>query len=390
MQTAELPDSARLPADQVRAIRVVAIAAWTIGIAAILLSARSFLLNATNSDFASFYESALAWRSGLPPFASDWRVNLNPPLMLWIFAPFTRGPIDLAAWAWIVIQLAALGLLIELIAREVAAASPYGTLVRGLMLTMAAPTVALAQLIREGQWILWLAVLITLAWRFTRHNRPQAAAALIGVVVALKPFTWWLWFAMPSPFRASTLAAGAAGLSVTMLASYLTGPDVFREWFELSGTLTASHLTHWLNISVPGHLNRVFGLSWLSSTPIVTVVLLCLWFVMGRGRPRPYDRVIGPGRPRPDDHDARWWLASLASVIASPLGWAYYVILGLGPGVAHLMAKRRPGVLFGAGWIALLAVWISAVPLTWCTWIWTAGVLCWVADATIAKPTAAP
>jgi hypothetical protein len=67
-------------------------------------------------------------------------------------------------------------------------------------------------------------------------------------------------------------------------------------------------------------------------------------------------------------------------VIASPLGWAYYVILGLGPGVACLIAKGRPGILFGVGWIALLAVWISAVPLTWCTWIWTAGVLCWVLD----------
>ena len=54
-----------------------------------------------------------------------------------------------------------------------------------------------------------------------------------------------------------------------MLASYLTGPDLFREWLALSGTLTASHLTHWLNISVPGHLNRVVGLSWVPSTMVV-------------------------------------------------------------------------------------------------------------------------
>jgi hypothetical protein len=370
MQTADLPDSARIPADQVRAIRVVAIAAWAIGLVAVVLSARSFLANVENSDFASFYESAAAWRSGSSPFVSDWRVNLNPPLMLWLFAPFTLWPLATAAWAWIVFQLVALALLIEISAREIATPPPHGALVRGLMLTMAAPTVALAQLIREGQWILWLAVLVTLAWRFTRRNRPVAAAALVGIAIALKPFTWWFWLVLPAPFRAPMLAAGAAGLSATVVLSYLTGPDVFREWFQLSGTLTTAHLTHWLNISVPGHATRALGTSWMAGTLIVTVMMLA---------------VFWRAQTRPSTNSGRWWLAGLASVIASPLGWAYYLVLGLGPAVAHLAANGRPTLLFGAGWIALLAVWISAVPLTWCTGIWTAGVLCWMFDDLFVK-----
>jgi hypothetical protein len=132
----------------------------------------------------------------------------------------------------------------------------------------------------------------------------------------------------------------------------------------------------------------MFGMSWMTGTLAVTAVVLVIVWRAGRGKPRPYDPA-GRGRPRPYDSnptDARWWLASLASVIASPLGWAYYLVLGLGPAVAHLAANGRPTLLFGAGWIGLLAIWISALPLPWCTWIWTAGALCWAADAFVTNP----
>ena len=369
MQTADDSDNAHLPAAEVRSVRVVTAAAWAIGIFATLLSVRSFLLNADNSDFASFYESAAAWRRGASPYVSDWRLNLNPPLMLWVFAPLTAWPLATAAWAWMALQLIALVVLIELIARELALAAPHGALARGLMLTMLAPTVALAQLIREGQWVLWLALIVTVAWRLARRHRFAPAAMLIGIVIALKPFTWWFWLALPVPFSARVLAAGVAGLSATVLASYLTGPDLFRQWLDLGGTLTSGHLTHWLNVSLPGHLNRTIGLSWMAGTLIATGVMLA-----------------GYWRRAQRTDDATWWLASLATVLAAPLGWAYYVMLGVGPAVAHLISRRRPSPLFGGGWIALLAVWISAVPLTWCTAIWTAGVLCWATDAILSKP----
>lgn len=375
MQTADDSDNARLSAAEVRSVRVVTAVAWAIGIFATLLSVRSFLLNADNSDFASFYESAVAWRRGASPYMSDWRVNLNPPLMLWVFAPFTAWPLATAAWAWMALQFIVLVVLIELTARELALAPPHGALARGLMLTVLAPTVALAQLIREGQWVLGLALLVTLTWRLSRRGQPAGAAALLGVAIALKPFTWWLWLALPGPFTARVLAAGAAGLSATVLASYLTGPDLFRQWLDLGGTLTAGHLTHWLNVSLPGHLNRTMGLSWMAGTLIATGVMLAVFWW----------RAITRRALRTDD--ATWWLASLATVLAAPLGWAYYVMLGVGPAVAHLISQGRPTPLFGAGWIALLAVWISAVPLTWCTWIWTAGVLCWTAEALRSRPT---
>jgi hypothetical protein len=351
--------------------------AWAIGIAAVAMSARLFLLNALNSDFASFYESAAAWRTGASPYVSDFRVNLNPPLFLWLFAPFTWWPLETAASLWLSGQVIALLLLVELTARGVASRSRQGALLRGLILVALAPLVPLVQLLREGQWILWLAVIVTAAWRSARSGRPRTAGVLLGMAIAIRPFAWWFWLALPTPFQPALLAAGAAGAGVTILASYLTGPDLFREWLALSGALTVPHVTHWLNLSVPGHLARTFGWSWTTGTIVVTLAFVSafVWRVKDRRALRTAAR----------HHDSTWWFASLATVLASPLGWAYYALLGAAPAIAHVAAQGRLTPLMLAGWIGLLAVWVSVGPLALATWIWTAALLCWTVDALRAR-----
>ncbi len=369
------------PADD-RAAPFVAAVAWAIGAGAVALSARAFLVNVANSDFAAFYESALAWRLGGSPYVSDWRLNLNPPLLLWTFAPFTRWPLDMAARLWIVFQLLALWFVIDLAASGTLKHNRRGALVRGLILLALAPLVPLVQLLREGQWILWLAVIVTAAWRGARAGRTRTAAALLGIVIAIKPFAWWFWLALPSPFGPALLAAGAAGAGGTMLASYLTGPDLFQDWLALGGTLPVPHLTHWLNLSLPGHLTRTFGWSWTMGTVVVTgmFVMIFGWRVKTR---RALRTAIEGGDARRElrTDDGAWWLASLATVLASPLGWAYYALLGVAPAVACVAARGRLTPFVLAGWIGLLAVWVSAGPLALATWIWTGALLCWTIDA---------
>jgi hypothetical protein len=359
--------------------------AWAIGIGAVALSVRTFLLNVPNSDFASFYESAAAWRIGASPYVPVSRLNLNPPVLLWVFEPFSRWPLDVAARLWIGFQLLALWIVIDLAAAGTSTHGRRGVLVRGLILLALAPLVPFVQLLREGQWILWLAVIVTAAWRSDRAGRPYMAAVLLGAAIAVKPFLWWFWLAQSARFRPAVLAAGAAGFAATTLASWLTGPDLLRDWMALGRELTLPHLTHWLNLSLPAHLTRTLGWSWRTGTLLVTIVLLPLffdWRTTIRGWRATAAPVTGIGALRASGTtDAMWWLASLATVLAAPLGWSYYVVLGSGPAVACVAARGELVPILRAAWVGLHTIWISAVPLTWATWIWTAGLACCVIEA---------
>jgi hypothetical protein len=351
----KLSESGARPRDRVELLTIVGL---MIAAGYSILGAIAFFLDhSANTDFAAFHQSALNWRHGDPPYVSTTgRFNLNPPVMLLVFVAFTFWPVDVAAWPWIGLQVLGLLILTELVLTSTVSDRRDRRLARLVILAVVAPTFAVAHLLTEGQWVIWLAILVTIAWRLSDRGFDRSAAGLIGIVIALKPFTWWFWLALRHPLRPRTLLPVAGGALMTIVASLVMGADLFAAWIRAGAT---ESITYWSNVSLPAHLSRTFGWSWWTAAAAVAPAFLILM----RFAP------------------SRWFLASLASVLASPVGWLYYLPLGLGPAVARVAGEGRLSIGMFVGWLLLLSFWPFIVSLNASAWLMSGGLVFWIGEA---------
>src|SRR5262249_61737346 len=124
-------------------------------------------------------------------------------------APLVLLPVQLGALLWDVLALAALATAVTLIVRELGLKPGPWRLAALLTLVILFPPLLNALL--EAQISPLLLLLCTLAWRWTRRERPAAAGVVLGLAAALRLFppVALLFYATRRDWRGLATAGGA-------------------------------------------------------------------------------------------------------------------------------------------------------------------------------------
>jgi hypothetical protein len=270
----------------------------------------------TTSDFTLFYVSAQQTTAAMfdkPP--GPPRGNMNPPLFQLMLRPLTLYPLPVAAAIFRAANIVALIGCIWWIARtseERWTAADYGAL---LAWAPMASVISLNQL----TWLLWPP--LVWAWWCWRRERWTAGAIGYGLVLSLKPFVGvvLLWLLVAKQWRAAA-ASVAAAAAAAMIGVAAYGPAVTRAWVEALGDVTWAYAA--MNASVQGVLARALAMSTPSSTPLIQAPALVAPLAGLAGALIVLATLVHTRRRAIDEA----WLPLLTSaLLASPLGWIYYI-----------------------------------------------------------------
>jgi alpha-1,2-mannosyltransferase len=274
------------------------------------------------TDFAIFYRSALAWRMGGTMYPAD-HVNLNPPAVAVAYAPFTYVSTRTAQTIFTLLGVAC----VVVSSRWITEASPR------------TPSLVLASIVLavDAGWInLWLEqeglllmLVVTAAWIADREHRDLSAGAWAGLAIYAKPFLavlilYWVW-------RRRWRRIGmtfATGSVLLLLGAALAGPASYVSWWRSLGLAPAPYAP--LNASLLGLWSRTFFGSEFAPALIrqPVPVLITAWSLSLVALLWAISRRIAADR---DHVDRAWALVLIGSLLASPLGWIYYLPIVAGP-----------------------------------------------------------
>jgi hypothetical protein len=180
----------------------------------------------------------------------------------------------------------------------------------------------------QGQIVWILTLIVTEAWIGARAGRMRAAGLWLAAAIALKPIL--ALFPLALGWTILMIAAiGSVGITTAVAA--LNGPQPWLDWIALSTQVS------WLgkpdNLSIAGVAARHGWPLWLA----VPAFVAC----------------VGAWRL---ELERRWLVGGLITLLASPLGWAYYLRVFVGP--LAVVALSRPPVFFWVG-LAILFVPMS-------------------------------
>lgn len=337
--------------------------ALVVGAGVTVLAVSGFFLRDSQADFTMFYDSGRAWNAGRSPYAAA-HANLNPPsVVAAVFAPLAQLRYGSAQVVWFAAGAAALIASVRLIARELA-------LTRQQVLRTIAPvslTYPWFLLWFGGQVTFLLMFPFTKAWLALRGGRHLRAGAWLALVIAFKPPFALAAMLLPPRVWAT---AGVSSAALSGLGVLWTGWTPWQEWLRLGRDVT------WLswadNASLWGVVSRArsgwLGGGALSEVPAAAMAVLVTIALAGAVR------VV-----RQADTDRRLSLAILWMLLSTPLGWVYYVLIGLGP-----LRASWPGTPLAWAALALLTVPLPLVyPLVVDRWtaatlgsVYAAALLC--------------
>jgi hypothetical protein len=306
----------------------------------------------TSADFTIFYNSAQRSTAEMyrrPP--GPPRGNMNPPHFQLLISPLTRCSLPVAAGIWRSLNVAALCWCLWWLAREGRERWSAADVGAVLAWSPMQSTINLNQL----TWILW--PLLVYAWWCWRRNRWIAGAVVFGVALSFKSFlgVFLIWLAFKRQWRAvaAALASAAGALSVGIVAY---GWDVFRAWLSAVASVEWSFAV--MNASLRGILARCLtgggsagapvAIAPQAVTPIFAIgaaAILALTFV----------------RTRRADIDDSWPPLMAAALLASPLGWLYYIWWML-PGIRPSWLLVQSPLL----WVPMVGV-LWGQPSPWAT-----------------------
>ena len=294
-------------------------------------------------DFHVFYMSGVAWRSGtdLYPAIAGALPNLNPPQFIVAFAPLTWVDEQTAIGLWLALNVACLWAAGVIIWRELELSVSF----TALMVAIAATglNIGLVFGIEEGHPVGIFTLCLTAAWAADRHERWKTAAVLLGLLASVKPFFACVLLIALCRGRWRTilwaLGTAAAALSVGIA---LCGTAGFVRWLETGQQVSWFH--HPLNASIAGLAARA-GIGW-EVWALASVAVLA---------------VTAAAVRRSNHLDGEWLACVLLSLLASPLGWAYYLPLAAGP-LTAIAIRRRAILLAGIGFLWPVPFAMALVP----------------------------
>lgn len=305
-------------------------AAWLIGIAALATLHVAALippfLQPEESDYQTYVLAARGWLNGelYPPGT----FNPNSPHFLVTHVPFvfmsTRAGLALSA----ALNYVGFFLTCRLIIRELRLhLSPALMITLGLLILASPPSFNTFSF-GNTTWV--LAFFVTVAWVWSRRERPISEGAAMGVLGTVKPLLVAYLLLYVARSRRTALIAMIAAASLTFGAVIA----IFG-WTTFDGWLASMRGISWYgmhtNLSVMGVLAR-FG-----------PPNLVFWFVISAAI-----ALATFGAARRVDHDAAWLVVLIASLLTAPLGWRYYLCFGVGPLAAVVLARPVDAVLIAA------------------------------------------
>jgi hypothetical protein len=354
-------------------VKILVVAALAASVAWNALLARALVTDLRMNDFGRFHFAAESFLRGgglydpRPAHLRQGREvegsqlgNLNPPHFHILLLPLGLLPRSQALLVWGLGSLAAVFLSFLMVLRELGLRLTFvsATLTAVLLLNFVGTTMVMV----TGQLSFLLLWPITASWVAARRGAWVRAACLCGIAASVKPFLVLLLplFALRGGFRSASAGLLAAGAAF-VVGVIVFGVEAHADWI---GELSSVRWT-WANTnaSIYGLLARSLSDSG-SVAPVALAPHLVrpLWLVgslligsaalvvAGRGQgPRAVDRGFA--------------LLLLASLLVSPLGWAYYLSWPLGPLIALARdsratlaggARERTCVLLGG--IALVAL----------------------------------
>lgn len=284
-------------------------------------------------DFEVFYADARRWMSGGPLYGSqpEGSGNLNLPHVAICFVTLAWFP-DAQAWAvWQAVQLT---LACDLIRRTLAAVPSVAVGAElGALLAIAPSTLGQVAMAQMGWVVAWL-----VARAYLERMLPRAAI-WIGLAVSIKPFLLFvlLWWMVHGEWRRLAVALAVCGSCVVAGVS-LAGLDAYTSWY------TQLHYISWhalpLNWSLAGGVSRWTDNRYILGGVLLLTGIVALWHLT---------------RLRPND--TRGWVVCLsATLLLSPLGWAYYGWILAAPVMAWILSCGRTPQLT----IALCLLWVPS------------------------------
>jgi hypothetical protein len=271
-------------------------------------------------DFAQeYWPAASRVVHGLNPYALSWqRVSLGvsfpyPALTALVFVPFALLPLAVACNLWACATI--LSLVIALRVVHVRDWRIYG-LVFGLVPVLDAW--------RTGNFTLLFCLGLALIWRY--RERPIVAAAIVAVMVSLKPFIWpiALWFIATRRYKAAASVA-ALTLAINLAAFGTLGFSTVHGYLHLSSLVTHTQyregytlLALVLRTGVPTSMAKLFAIA------VAAIVALMVVRLGRRG-----------------SELAALVLAVTVVLLATPVLWNHYFALLLIPlGIARPRLAR--------------------------------------------------
>jgi hypothetical protein len=303
------------------------------------------------SDFRIFYLSARAQLEGrdmydLPSELQTYAgrtlrstlVNLNPPHFQLLLLPLALVPAGVALGLWAVVSLLCLGGSLYVIARELDLKPSWPNCWRAAIWLLA--FAGMGAVLATGEMSFLLSLPLTLAWAAARRERWSRAGIYLGLAMSLKLFLLIFIPYFVLRRRLAAAAASCAAASACFVAGVLIfGPSSYWSW--LSQLASVSWAWRSANASVLGILTRSLSENphftpftgapelvlplWLPAVAIVGVLTLVVVT---------FDRTESAV-------DRAFALLLSAALLISPLGWIYYLWLGLGPFAALALNWRN-------------------------------------------------
>lgn len=281
--------------------------------------------------------------------------NLNPPVFMVFMRPLLALPYAQAWWTWAAISSLCVVWSAWLLAGHwfrQAGHRAMWTLWGSAGLFLLYPTLANFTLGQVGTLLLCL---LTLTWRLASHHRLLQAGCVLGLAISLKPFLASLLLALVLARQWRALAAALVTvMCLSGVGAWVHGLDAYLQYLQVAKNITWT-AANW-NGSWYGWFDRYFisredsdwpvsmGLSWRLATASALLTLL----VAGAS-------IRQAIRKSPAaDWDAIFALGVPATLLVSPLGWAYYFpLLALSGVIAGWHVHR-----YAPHSAAKLALWI--------------------------------
>ena len=321
----------------------------------VMRSVFATVVSAQEVDFFGIFHSLQLYVDGHSPYAPTGRFvelnpNLNHPAVVVALAPLTRlSPVG-AFWLWTVLSVAALVGLGLILVKEWRPVSGRGALVTVALIATFPGVLYTLQL---GQLGLFMAIAVALMWRWVRAGRWAAAGWVFGVLVALKIFLFPLGLLfLPRGSRRGILTAAGGALAVSLVALPFVGVDEYRNWIA-----TLAHIdwfAHTLNTSLTSLLDRVIA----GDLPRWAPYAMTAGVVAAAAA-----ATLRPASSELARRDRNFALLCVAAIVASPLGWLYYLPM-LAP-IAVMLRNRWEHLTRSARWGTVVAGVLLWIPHIW-------------------------
>jgi hypothetical protein len=270
----------------------------------------------TSSDFTIFYNSSARPASDMykrPP--GPPRANMNPPHFQLLIRPLTSFSLPAAALVWRILNFAALCACLWWLARR--SDEPWGVADIGAVLAWSPMQSALG--LNQLTWILW--PLLVAAWWSWKKEKWTSGAIWFGLALSFKAFLgiFLIWLAMQRRWWSVAVSLASAAVALGVGAVWY-GHDVFRAWVHAVGSVEWSYAV--MNASVRGILARTLTDSRSAGQPLASMpALVTPLFLLAAAS----ILALTLARTKNRSVDDSWPALMAAGLLASPLGWLYYI-----------------------------------------------------------------